>query len=65
MLDIEKILFDKIIENNKDKKILLCFMQTDSNSKSIKNKYYNRIITDNKITEIPVGKNDIYTGDKY
>ena len=65
MLDIEKILFDKMIENNKDKKILLAFMQTDLNSNSIKNKYYNRIITDDKITEIPVGKTHNYTGDKY
>jgi hypothetical protein len=65
MVDIEKVLFDKMIENNKDKKILLAFMQTDSNSNSIKNKYYNRIITDDKITEIPVGKTDNYTGDKY
>jgi len=65
MLDIEKVLFDKIIENNKNKKVLLSFMQTELHSKNIKNRYYNRILTDDKITEITVGKTDKYTGDRY
>ena len=63
MLNINKSLFNKIIERNKNKKVLFSFMQTELNSISVKNKHYNRFIIDDEITKITVGKTDNYTGD--